>query len=333
MMVIIYQTLIKFTMYRYFLLILLTVNFFTTKNFTYANSAIKTICGGCIPTTPFRSVWRLKAGDTVQLPLVGHYCYDFSVDWGDGHKEKFTSHKYQLDQVVKHQYKKAGDYTVTITGTHEAWSFFSSAIVSNEKLIAVPELGNVCWRSFHRAFYGCKNLFTFKGGDTRYVTDMSYMFYRADNVTPQTGHWDTANVTNMRWMFRDTVRADPDVSKWNTTKVTNMQGMFSGAIKANPDVSKWNTANVVHMHNMFTSTTTANPDVSNWNTAKVTLMTWMFAFTKAADPDISRWDFSSLIKKDGSHQMFFRSSATSWRKHRQRLHAYGVNTRYIDTLK
>ena len=320
-------------MLRLFMLATLMLLNCLVTEYLAASPPRPTSCGGCIPTTPFRSVWRVKKGDTVRLPLARGFCYDFTVDWGDGHKESFVSPHHQLQRIVKHQYQQAGDYTITITGTLEGWSFFSSAIVSNTKLIAVPELGNVCWRSFHRAFYGCKNLFTFKGGDTRYVTDMSYMFYRADNVTPQTGHWDTSKVTNMRWMFRDTVRADPDVSKWNTAKVTNMQGMFSGAIKANPDVSKWNTGNVIHMHNMFTSTTTANPDVSKWNTAKVTLMTWMFAFTKNADPDISRWDFSSLIKKDGTHQMFLNSSAKSWRKHRQRFHTYGVNTRYIDTLE
>ena len=314
-------------------LILLAISICLAENFAYAQQPRTNVCSGCIPTTPFRSVWRVKQGDTVRLPLARGYCYDFSVDWGDGHKEGFVSPHYQLQRIVAHQYEKAGDYTITIAGTHEAWSFFSSAIVSNEKLIAVPELGNVCWRSFHRAFYGCKNLFAFKGGDTRYVTDMSYMFYKAENVTPQTGHWDTSNVTNMRWMFRYTTRAKPDTSKWNTAKVTNMQGMFSDAISANPDVSRWNTANVIHMHNMFALSTSANPDVSKWNTAKVTLMTWMFAFTKVADPDISRWDFSSVFKNDGVNMMFYKSSAKSWRKHRPRFNTYGVNTRHIDTLK
>ena len=320
-------------MLKSLVLVLLSLNLYAVANVAYADKPIKTICPGCTPTTPFRSVWRVNAGDTILLPLARQHCYDFTVDWGDGYKEKFTSRHYQFEQTVKHKYKKAGDYTVTITGTHEAWSFFSDSIISNEKLIAVPELGNVCWRSFHRAFYGCKNLRVFKGGDTRHVTDMSYMFYKAENVEPQTGHWDTSKVTNMRWMFRFTTRAEPDTSKWNTAKVTNMQGMFSDTIKANPDVSRWDTSNVVHMHNMFTLATTAKPEVSKWNTAKVTLMTWMFAFTREADPDISRWNFSSVIKKDGVHQMFFSSSAQAWRKHLKRLHAYGVITRYIDTLK
>ena len=104
--------------------------------------------------------------------------------------------------------------------------------------------------------------------DTRNVTEMSSMFYKAGNnsgvaVFTLTGldSWDTSKVTNMSGMFRSagynaTTFNIGNLSNWDTSKVMNMSQMF---YQAGYNATTWNIG-----------------DLSNWDTSKVTNMSTMF---------------------------------------------------------
>jgi surface protein len=51
------------------------------------------------------------------------------------------------------------------------------------------------------------------------VTDLSYMFYAAANLTGNFSGWDTSKITTMASMFRNATGFNQDLSSWNVEKV------------------------------------------------------------------------------------------------------------------
>ena len=215
---------------------------------------------------PYVSVWEFsKDNSELILPLPNGYEYSFTVDWGDGSQGEVTAYD---DPDARHIYAQSGKYTVKISGLVQAWSFWKHSS-SKDNLIEVVDLGNVGWISFFGAFTDCANLTAVAGGNTKTVTDMRYMFFRA-------------------------IQATPDVSNWDTAAVQRMDGMFWQASAAQPDVKDWDTSSLVSARRMFQDARQAQPDVSNWDTSKLQDMSYMFAFARAANPDMSAWNFSSV---------------------------------------
>ncbi|MBJ00915.1 MAG: hypothetical protein CME67_06755 [Halobacteriovoraceae bacterium] len=246
---------------------------------------------------PFTSTWRVGDGSygdgdlTVTLPLRSGFNYNFTVDWGDTNTSVVTSHD---DPDISHTYASTGTYTVTITGLVEAWYFNGSG--DRNKLLTVPELGNVGWKSLKSAFNGCENLTTLAGGNTSSVTNMNIMFMNATNAVPDTSGWNTSNVTRMGGMFAYTNAANPDTSNWDTSKVTDLYGIFQSAISANPDTTNWDISNVTDLSYAFRDTQSANPNVGNWDTSAVKYLVGVFQGADVANPNVSTWDTSNVVR-------------------------------------
>ncbi len=254
----------------------------------------------------FVSVWRTsQASEAIALPLPSGYKYNFTVDWGDDSSSEITSHD---DNDITHIYAEAGDYTVTISGTLEAWNFRTEATAHRLKLISVKDLGDVGWRSLKGAFRQCQALEYLSGGNVSGVTDMSSMFGYTESIHLDVGGWDTSKVTDMSNMFERATTANPDVSDWDVSNVTNMSSMFDQAYMADLDVSRWDTSKVTDMSNMFERATTANPDVSDWDVSKVTNMSSMFNRAVVTNPDVSGWDVSNVTDMN---YMFFEADVAN----------------------
>ena len=221
----------------------------------------------------FRSTWKTSAdGETITLPLVSGYTYDFTVDWGDGNSSEITSFG---DGDKTHIYATAGDdHNIVIKGTLEAWSFNDTG--DKDKILSVESFGDLGYKNLSGAFQGCTNLAAFEGGITSDVTDMRSMFHDATNATPSLSNWNVSKVTHMTDMFLDATSANPNVSGWNVSKVTDMNTLFAGATSADPNVSSWDVSKVTKMNGMFYTATNANPDMSSWNVSAVTDMGFMF---------------------------------------------------------
>ena len=257
-----------------------------------------TITDGGDATSPFLSTWKISAdGETITLPLVSGYNYNFTVNWGDGNLSEITAYD---DADKTHTYATAADYNLVIDGLLEAWSFNNTG--DKDKILSVEDFGDLGYKNLSGAFHGCSNLATFEGGITSEVTDMGAVFYVATNATPNLSDWNVSKVTNMTNMFNSASSANPNVSGWNVSKVTNMAGMFSSANSANPNVSNWDVSKVTHMNGMFNGASRANPNVSGWNVSKVTNMANMFFFATSANPNVSSWNVSAVTDMTG---MFF----------------------------
>ena len=58
------------------------------------------------------------------------------------------------------------------------------------------------------------------------VTDMSYMFYKAENFNQQLNNWITSNVIHMNGMFSNGYSFNQNISNWKLDKVKTCNYMF-----------------------------------------------------------------------------------------------------------
>jgi surface protein len=103
---------------------------------------------------------------------------------------------------LTHTYAISGDYSVRIRGKFPQIDLSSSSAYAS-KLQSVDQWGDIQWNTMRYAFYRATNV-QILATDTpnlSKVTDMSYMFYSATNLTGNFSGWDTSKVTNMYYMF------------------------------------------------------------------------------------------------------------------------------------
>ncbi len=252
---------------------------------------------------PFISTWQTTTpSESITLPLLAGFSYNFTVDWGDGSPVDTVTSDTDPDRV--HTYATAGTYTVTMTGLMETFSFQGAG--DKDKILSIPELGDMGWISFVDSFWACTNLGVVNGGDTSNVLSMAAMFAQTPNAEPDGSTWDTSQVTDMYAMFYQAAKANPDTSGWNTSEVTDMGGMFYQVTVAQPDTSGWNTAKVTNLLAMFRESPSINPNTSGWNTSAVTNMDHVFNQAPSANPDVSGWDTSNVTTM---LQMFYQADS------------------------
>lgn len=188
----------------------------------------------------------------------------------------------------------SGRYVVAISGDFPGIYFASEG--NNFKLIDVKQWGNIEWSTMNSAFSGCRNLnvSAVDSPDLSSVTDMSYMFNNAKNLTADFDHWNVDNVTNMQRMFASANKFNGDVSSWNVDNVTNMEGMFSSTTAFNQDLSSWNVSNVTDMAFMFNSTG-FNGNISAWDVSSVTNMNRMFFSAGLFNQDLGSWNVGNVV--------------------------------------
>lgn len=283
-------------------------------------------------TNAMVSVWRVPAGNFIELPLVKGYNYDFIVDWGDGTSNTITTYD---DPNRKHTYNASADYTVTISGKLEAWDFYPAhntgqyyiKLPSRNKLIKIESLGDLGWKNLRRAFMGCENLNSFSGGNTSGVTNMSFMFFNAKSIVNiDLSSFDTRNVTDVSYMFSGLRELTSlNLSRFETQNVTSMAGMFHESRKLQNlslselfvtdkvtdmsfmfrrtnnlrgvDISGFNTSNVTNMDSMLAETPwLTNDAIRNFRTHNVTNMSKLFLGFTNDSLDLSHFDTRKVTK-------------------------------------
>ena len=256
----------------------------TVGNTTTAIRAVDIVAPG-----PFITTWRTYGtsnGITITTNPDFATEYDYHVDWGDGTTDENLTDNYT------HTYDAAGTYTVTISGSFPQ-PYFGGC---SRKLLSVEQWGDGKLLSMYKAFLNCSSI-KFYANDTpnlSLVTDMSYMFYGAQNFNQDISLWDVSSVTNMSGMFYDAHEFNQDLSTWDVRSVTNMSGMFYKARKFNQDISTWDVGSVTNMFRMFLSANAFYQDISAWDVSSVTDMSYMFRGLGAFNQDISAWDVSSV---------------------------------------
>ena len=245
---------------------------------------------GC--PNPFISTWRTTtSNETIVLPLSNYGNYNFTVNWGDGNIETITSY---------HEYAVTGDYTVTITGTIEGWSFYDEGIDeyfgTPTNIINVLQWGCLNIGNRGGGFFGTNNLTLDSVSDIlnlQGVTNLDEMFEGSSITTVnRINEWDVSGVNGMRYMFAGAIAFNQPLNNWNVSGVTDMAHMFVGATNFNQPLNNWNVSGVTDMTYMFAGTR-FNQNISNWDVSNVQSMFGMFRNTPF-NQDISNWDVSNV---------------------------------------
>ena len=124
--------------------------------------------------------------------------------------------------------------------------------------------------------------------NTKYVTDMSYMFYNCSELTSlNLSGWNTSKVKNLKQMFYGCKKlTSVNLGQWDTSKVEDMSGMFyqCSALTNTYDISgftKFNTAKVKTMQSMFRDCTSLTEcHMSNFTCENLTSVNSMFSGCK-----------------------------------------------------
>lgn len=219
------------------------------------------------------------------------------IDWGDGNKSLIKSYN---DSNLTHQYAVAGTYEIKIYGRF-ANIYFNN---TGDKLAlrTITNWGNVGWRSFRKAFYGCTGLtsVTSTTHDTSKLTDMTDMFYGCNSITTlDATTFNTSSVTGAGMnsvFYQCSALTTLDLSGWDVSGVVSLSNLvyFCNNLTTIGDVSGWDTSNVTGMANMFFGCSNlASVDVSNFNMSKVTSLGGMFQnCSSLTSLDVSGWDLS-----------------------------------------
>ncbi|MHA1673909.1 MAG: BspA family leucine-rich repeat surface protein [Promethearchaeota archaeon] len=275
--------------------------------------------------TDFISTWNTSALSTgssgsnqIKLPLYYFGMYDFTVNWGDGSSNTII----KWDQLeITHTYASEGLYTLNISGTIFGWrfvnggdklklmeisqwgdlnlgtstSYFYGCANLNLTATDAPDLSGIF--SLHQAFRNCDNLGSsgdMNNWDVSRVTDMTEMFYSADNFDQNIEKWDVSSVTDMAAMFKGSRSFNQEIGGWDVSSVTDMAAMFDSAVYFNQSINNWDVSSVTDMNRMFDSAVYFNQSINNWDVSSVTDMNRMFDGSRSFNQDMGGWDVSSV---------------------------------------
>ena len=127
------------------------------------------------------------------------------------------------------------------------------------------------------------------------ITDMTEMFYNANNFNQDISSWDVSSVTDMTSMFMYTQVFNQPIGNWDVSSVTTMGNMFRGPVGSfNQDISGWDVSNVTNMGSMFDDNSVFSQPIGNWDVSSVTTMQKMFYGATAFNQDISSWDVGNV---------------------------------------
>ena len=206
--------------------------------------------------TPFVSVW--SANTVIELPYSPTGLYSGTIDWGDGNISANTYGN------RTHTYDVSGEYTITITGQIEGWSFQIYATSYRPNIKEIISWGSLRGSSNSNSnmFLGCSNLVLTGVTDTPNLVGINFlisMFQGCSSLTTvnNMNDWDVSGVTNMSYMFYLATNFNQDIVNWNVISVTNMFAMFANATNFNQDLSNWCVTNIPSKPTAFDSGATS----------------------------------------------------------------------------
>lgn len=176
--------------------------------------------------------------------------WDGYTDWGDGTRDKLTTHTYESYGI----YTVKTKWMIYNKGIHDGYyadySVQQSIIGCDNININITDmryLFRACWcleyadlsrldtsniTDMREMFYNCYSLekLNMEGWDTSNVTNMNHMFYNCKKLTPIVSHFDVSRVTDFQRMFANCQCLDSSqFSNWHISSGANTYGMFDGS--------------------------------------------------------------------------------------------------------
>ncbi len=140
--------------------------------------------------------------------------------------------------------------------------------------------------------------------DTRYVTDMTEMFYNCYYLTSLKGlsGLDTSGVTTMYYMFYNCYRLTSlaGLEDWDTSSVTDMRHMFESCygLTSISALSEWDTGNVTSLYLTFYNcrSLTSLTGLEDWDVHSVTTLyeTFYNCYSLTTLSALANWDVGSV---------------------------------------
>jgi surface protein len=234
---------------------------------------------------------------SVTLPFLLDGVYDVVVDWGDSTTSTIETYPGSNPgtwlAANTHTYSEAGDYTVTMTGVVEGWSFAEWS-ASKNSITNIQNWGplNITTNS---AFYDCANLdVSAPDQPTVSTTDLSYTFYNCSSLTGVGGAWGTSLVTNFQAIFQNCSVFNGDLSAWDVSSGTDFRQAFGACSVFNGDLSEWDVSSMQMAQQMFSQCSAFNSDLSSWNVSSLQNSFAMFDRATSFNSDISGWTLTSI---------------------------------------
>jgi len=245
---------------------------------------------------PFISVWRTTAPNQSLTIPFGPGTYTGTIDWGDGN---ITPNSY-ANRV--HTYVLAGDYTITVSGAIESFSFANYGIFSQTS--SLREIQQ--WGSFRLGagtvgnFKYCTNLILTNVIDTLNLSGVTELILTFSNCTSlnlinNISSLDLSNITELRNTFEFCTSFNCPLNTLNVSSITSMYGLFINCSVFNQPLNLWDVSNVTDMGAMFVDADAFNQPIGNWNVSNVTNMEIMFQTANAFNQLLDSWNVSSVV--------------------------------------
>lgn len=238
-----------------------------------ANSVtVKAWAGGKLGDQAFKFVVTVD-DSSFKLPLPQYLydgttlaVYDFYVDWGTGEAiDHITSYN---QSEANHPYAgQTGDFTVSITGRMDAFSFYRSASTDQNKVINFLQWGDVQIKEFLYMFRDCQYM-GYAATDAPKLDPGTYVYgsyslyemfyacgYISGSCTGTFAGWTFPSfVSEFAYMFNYCKWTLPGVGSWVIpTAADDFTGMFDSAINFNEDLSGagWQIYNAYYLDSML----------------------------------------------------------------------------------
>ena len=270
----------------------------------------------------------LSSTTTIGFTAGGTASRNWSIDWGDGVIEMYTSFN---NTTYLHTYNNIGIYNIQIIGDIYAPRFssqislikiismgqpttnldYTTAFRFNTNLVSVPKNLSTNPAGFVQAFLGCTKLNdpNISNWNTTNFTTINSIFFGCSLLNQNLGLWNTSNITNLSQAFTQAFSfnngGSTDINNWNTSSVTDMSSMFNGASSFNQPLNNWNVRKVTNFTSMFNGASSFNSSLSGWalgaDTAGANCSS-MFQGSAFNNSSISSWDTSKVTNMGN---MFF----------------------------
>jgi surface protein len=211
---------------------------------------------------------------------------------------------------MTNQAPQYGEFTITVYGTNSTNSikivepYNNSAveiyprfgILDGDRLTEISSWGNIFTNitDMSYLFRGCFSLTTLAPPPLT-VTNITGLFMET-GFDQDISSWNVTNITNMSELFFGAENFNKPLNSWNISNVTNMRRMFRSAISFNQPLNLWNVSNVTNMSEMFDTATSFNQDLSSWTASNVTNASNVLESTKILRQYTKYPQFSNALK-------------------------------------
>ena len=273
------------------------------------------VAGQAFITTWNTGIPGISAQNQITIPTTGPG-YSYSIYWEEDNNPAVNG---TIPGPITGNYTitfpSAGVYRVSITGDFPRIFFNEQGdhpkipLTSDAyKIQTIEQWGDILWSSMAHAFQGCffLKIMTLESPNLSQVTDMSYMFKKAELLNNSIGLWNVSSVKNMSHMFDDANYFNKPLETWDVSNVSDMSWMFFEADNFNQPLGNWDVSHVTDMSSMFKAAYTFNQPIESWDVSSVKTMGFMFNEAYIFNQPLGSWDVSGVTDMNS---MFFQTGS------------------------